>query len=79
MKTVSFDQALAEFQRVFQLAASGETVVIERDEQRVALHRVGDSPSQDMAPLAFFAEDYSADEIHELNRLASQGPQALIP
>src|SRR5437870_10484323 len=35
MKTVSFDEARADFERVFKFAANGETVVVERHAQRV--------------------------------------------
>ena len=75
MKTVSFEEANTEFQRVFQLAASGETVVIERDDQRLALHRLADSPVPDIAPPGYFAQDYSEDEVAELNRIGSRSPQ----
>jgi hypothetical protein len=37
MKTVMFDEARTEFDKMFQLAAGGETVVIQRNDQRVAL------------------------------------------
>ena len=79
MKTVTFDHALSQFRQVFQIAASGETVLIERDDQRVALRRVTDVAELDVAPPGYFAEDYSDDEISELNGLASQGPQASLP
>ena len=79
MKTVSFDEAKTEFQRVFQLAASGETVVIERADQRLALHLMADSPVPDVAPPGYFELDYSEDEVAELNRLASTGPQLPLP
>ena len=75
MKTVSFDEAKTEFQRVFQLATSGETVVIERADQRLALHLMADSPVPDVAPPGYFAEDYSEVEVAQLNHLGSASPE----
>ena len=76
MKTVTFAQALNEFQQVFQLAAGGETVVIERDHQRVALRRMPEVAESESAPPGYFLDDYSPKEIDELNEVASRGPQA---
>ena len=77
MKTVTFDQARSEFQQLFQLAADGETVVIHRNHQRVALQRLADGSQA--APPGYFAEDYSREEVAELNAVASQAPQAPLP
>jgi len=77
MKTVMFDQARSEFEKVFQLAAEGEMVVIQRNEQRVALHRLTDS--SEIAPPGYFADDYSREEIVELNGLASHAPAVPLP
>ena len=75
MKTVTSDEARSSFDEVFQLAANGETVVIQRDKQCVTLRRFDD----DIAPPAYFAEDYSREEITELNSLASHAPQVPLP
>ena len=74
MKTVMFDEARTEFEKVFQLAAKGETVVIQREQQRVALRRVAESPESEVAPPGYFAQDYSPEEIAEMNTLATQAP-----
>jgi hypothetical protein len=80
MKTVAFEQARSQFQQLFDLAADGETIVIERADQRVALHRLGDRSEQaGTAPPGYFLQDYSREEIAELNALASQAPQAPLP
>jgi hypothetical protein len=76
MKMVPFDQAQTQFQHLFDLAADGETIVIERADQRVALHRVAHS---EIAPPDYFAEDYSQEEVAELNDLASHAPQSPLP
>ena len=76
MKTVTFDQALVEFRQLYQLAASGETVVIEQADQRVALQSM--RGGLEVAPPGYFAEDYSSEEIADLNRLGSQGPQTPV-
>ena len=76
VKTVTFDQARDQFEHLFQLAAAGETVVIQRNGQQVALHIVAETET---APRGFFAGDYSHDEVAELNRLASQAPKNPLP
>lgn len=60
------------------MAASGETIVIERERQRVAIHRLADKSFPEIAPPGYFEEDYSSVEIEELNRLATRGPQSSI-
>ena len=77
VKTLTFDQAQAQFEKVFQLAAAGETVVIHKDGQSVALRSLTDE--DDVAPQNYFADDYSRGEIAELNRLASQAPKNPLP
>jgi len=79
VKTVTFDEARTEFERVFQLAADGETVVIQRNGQRVALHTLANSPEPEVAPPGYFANDYSPEEIAELNSIASRGPKRPLP
>jgi hypothetical protein len=79
MKTVTFDEARSSFEEVFQLAANGETVVIQRDKQCVTLRRFAGRDDDDIAPPAYFAEDYSPEEIAELNSLASHAPQVPLP
>jgi hypothetical protein len=79
MKTVTFDMARDDFEQMFQLAAGGETVVIQRAEQRVALHRLSGALPIDVAPPGYFADDYSPEEVAELNTLASQAPRIPLP
>jgi hypothetical protein len=79
VKTVTFDEAQAGFERVFQLAAAGETVVIHRNGQRVALRSLSNEAEPEVAPRNFFANDYSPEEISELNTLASQAPRGPLP
>ncbi len=74
MKTVTVDEARLEFETLFQLAAQGETVIIKRDGQRVALRSEEDGYPPKTAPPGHFADDYSPEEIAELNMLASQNP-----
>jgi hypothetical protein len=73
MTAVTFDQALIEFKQLYQLAASGETLIIENAEQRVALHRMGNS--LEIAPAGNFADDYTEEEIAELNVWAPKVPK----
>ena len=75
MKTLNFEEARDEFEAVFELAAGGETVIIQRQQQRVALQPL----QTDVAPPGYFARDYSADEIAELNALAGQTPPGVLP
>ena len=76
MKTVTFDEARKDFDKVFQLAAEGETVVIQREEQRVALHGLQNAEGRTLAdpipirPPGYFAQCYTKAEIQEDNRLA---------
>ena len=56
-----------------------ETVVIERDDQRIALRRIPASADPGIAPPNYFADDYSREEITELNALAAQAPQVPLP
>lgn len=79
MKMVTFDEAHQDFERVFKLAASGETVVIQRHQQRVALRLYAANADHEIAPTGYFSEDYSLGETAELNALASQAPQMLLP
>jgi antitoxin (DNA-binding transcriptional repressor) of toxin-antitoxin stability system len=79
MKTVTFDEARAAFEKVFQLAANGETVVIQRNTQRVALSPLAENAQSDIAPPGHFGDDYSPEEITELNALASHAPQVPVP
>jgi hypothetical protein len=77
MKTVTFDEARKDFDKVFQLAAEGETVVIQRENQRVALHGLQNADDRRLAeipvpirPAGYFADCYTKAEILEDNRLA---------
>ena len=79
MKTVTFDEAQADFERMFQLAAHGETVVVQRHQQCVALRPYTPGTDPEMAPRGYFAGDYSPEEAAELNTLASQAPQIPLP
>ena len=79
MKPLTFDEARQEFERIFKLAANGETIVIERDEQRVTLQRLPRRTEPDIAPPDYFAADYSTEEAAELNALASHAPQMPLP
>lgn len=64
---------------MFQLAVAGETVVIQRDNHRVALRSLEAIPNPEVAPPEYFAEDYSPEEVVELNALASQAPRVSLP
>jgi len=79
MKTVTFDEAQAQFEHVFQLAAAGETVVIQRNGQRVVLRPLPHSTEPDVAPRNYFADDYSCEDVAELNSLASHAPKIPLP
>jgi len=79
VKTVTFDEARAKFEQVFQLAVAGETVVIHRNGQQVALRSVSTATELDMAPSGYFADDYSNEEVAELNAVASQAPKTPLP
>ncbi len=77
MKTVTFDEARKDFDKVFQLAAEGETVVIQREEQRVALRGLQDAEGRKLVdvsipirPPGYFAHCYTKAEIQEDNSLA---------
>jgi len=74
MKTVTLEEARTEFARLFEIAARGETVIIQGKDQRVVLQSVAGSREPSVAPPDYFAHDYSGEEIGELNRLASQAP-----
>ncbi len=76
---MTFAEALASFDEVFRLAASGETVVIEREENRVAVRPLPNSGESAIAPPGYFADDYSSEETAELNALASQSPVTVQP
>jgi hypothetical protein len=49
-----------------------KTVVIQRQGQRVALRSLANNAAPDIAPRDYFADDYSREDITELNTLASQ-------
>ena len=72
---MTYAEACAGFEEVFQLAVGGETVVIEREAHRVALQLLPEKEESFIAPPGFFAEDYSEEEIVELNAFAAQGPR----
>ena len=72
-------EACAAFEQLFQIAASGETVVIEGENHRVALRPLPAKIEQSIAPAGFFTGDYSREEIAEHNLLASQAPLTLLP
>jgi hypothetical protein len=79
MKSVTFAEAQAKFESVFDMAIGGELVVVARNQQRVAVHLLGASNEPEVAPPGYFEDDYSADDVGELNALASRGPQTPIP
>jgi hypothetical protein len=79
MKNVTYEEARAKFETLFELAAKGELVVIARNDQRVAVHAIPNINEQSIAPPGFFNADYDADEIAELNALAAHGPQSPVP
>src|SRR5437899_759021 len=79
MKTITFEQARSEFETIFRLAAGGETIVVEKDEQRIALRRFVVGADPEFAPPGYFANDYSPEDVAELNSLASQAPQFPLP
>ena len=79
MKNVTFDDARAKFEAVFDLARGGEMVVIARNHERVAVHSFPTSEEPDLAPPGYFENDYEPAEIDELNALAAQGPKSPIP
>ena len=58
---------------------TGETVVIARNGQRVAVQSLSSSEEPAIAPPGYFANDYDASEIAELNALAARGPQTPLP
>jgi len=75
MKTLSFDEARERFDTVFELAITGQTVVIAREGQRVAVHCIPALGDSDLAPPGYFLEDYNAEEVAEMNALDSDGFQ----
>ena len=79
MKTVSFDEARADFERVFKLAANGETVVVERHAQRVELRPGSPATEPEIAPPGYFQTDYSPEEIADQNTLASRAASVPLP
>ncbi|MCI0534039.1 MAG: hypothetical protein L0Z50_02310 [Verrucomicrobiales bacterium] len=79
MKTLTFEQAQRQFESLFRLAASGEIVVIQRDREPVAMQPFAAPTDSGIAPAGYFAEDYSPDEIAELNALAAQAPARVLP
>jgi len=79
MKMLQFEEARRDFDRLFDLAAAGETVVIERQHQRVELRPALARTASEIAPAGHFAMDYSPEEIAELNALAAHAPQSLVP
>jgi hypothetical protein len=80
VKTVTFEEARAEFKQMFELAAAGETVVIQREDgQRVALRSVANQSEPEIAPRGYFADDYSREDIAELNTFASLAPKSPLP
>ena len=79
MKTVTFDEARAAFEQMFHLALAGETVVIYRNGQHVALRSLQNAADLEVAPSGYFTEDYSREDIDELNTLASQAPKVPLP
>jgi hypothetical protein len=79
VKNVSFDEAIAKFEAVFNLASGGEFVIITRDDQRVIVHSLPASGEPEVAPAGYFAKDYDSNDFADLNALASQGPKSPIP
>ncbi|MBM3841374.1 MAG: type II toxin-antitoxin system Phd/YefM family antitoxin [Verrucomicrobia bacterium] len=79
MKTVTFDEARNDFERVFKWAAGGETVVIQRQDQSVALQAFRTASDPETAPAGYFAKDYTPEEAAELNLLASQSLHFRLP
>jgi hypothetical protein len=79
MKTIKLAEASAAFEDMFQLAVSGETVVIEREHDRVALRSLPAKADPTIAPPGYFAGDYSGEELAELNHLAAQTPLTVLP
>ncbi|MBI4663300.1 MAG: hypothetical protein HY735_31250 [Verrucomicrobia bacterium] len=80
MSTVTLEDARRDFSRLFDRVLQGETIIIENADQRVALHALTPAAGgSETAPCGYFAEDYSTEEIAELNQLAAQGPLRLVP
>jgi hypothetical protein len=81
MKTMSLEDARQDFDTVFKTAAKGELVVISQNNLRVAVHAIEDCGTQefDVAPPGYFAADYSAEDVAEINLFAAHGPQTPLP
>ncbi len=75
----TFEEAQQEFESLFHLAAGGEIVVIQGDQESVAMQPSAVQTDFGLAPPGYFANDYSLEEIAELNALASQAPQTVLP
>jgi hypothetical protein len=78
VKTVSLEQAATELPRLCERAAAGETVVIQSNHLRIALQPIAGADPL-IAPPGYFSDDYSSDEIRQLNEIAARGPQGLLP
>jgi hypothetical protein len=79
MKNLTLEEARTRFESIFDLAVAGEMIVIARNDQQVAVHSLKTPQGPDVAPPGYFEHDYDTDEVAELNRLASHGPQGPIP
>jgi hypothetical protein len=65
--------------RFLDRTAHGELIVIQHDGTRIALRPLlpsGNDP--DVAPPGYFAQDYTANDVAELNHLAFQGPLRIV-
>lgn len=65
MKTVSIDEAAAQFASLAELAFQGESVFIERDSQTLLLKVI---PAMPMAPAGFYEDIYDEEYIKEAQR-----------
>ena len=79
MSTVSLQDARRDLDGLFRRVLGGETIVIQEEAGRVALHAFVPSDAPELAPPGYFAKDYSPSEIAELNQLAAHAPTSLVP
>ena len=79
MKNITFDEARAKFEALFNLASGGELVIVTRDHQRVVLHSFPSFSEPEIAPPGYFNADYESSDISEINALAAHGPELPLP
>jgi hypothetical protein len=63
---IGFDEARMVFEKMFDLAAKGEVVIVSKNEQKVVLTAY----DQEVAPAGYFADDYDEEDVRLMNALA---------